>query len=137
MRIFSQNMINYGIPLPENSILWINLAWINSLDELTVILKKHHSSQIFLDLPIGRTKPPNNKYSFDNIISIIESNNNILFLLIYFIFIDKQFIHKPIILKISYNFVHTNNYPLNISKKICYISKIIRLIVFTKKYSIF
>ena len=77
MRIFSQNLTNYEIPVPEGAIFRINLAWINSLDELTMLLKKHTSSKIFLDLPIGRTKPPNNKYSFDDLITILTSNTNI------------------------------------------------------------
>ena len=77
MRIFSQNLINYDIPLPKNSIFRINLAWINSLDELKQLLKKHEHSEIFLDLPIGRTKPPNNKYTFDEIVHVLNSNKNI------------------------------------------------------------
>ena len=62
MRIYSQNLMN--IPIPEGSIFRINLAWINTLDELKSILMKYEHSKIFMDLPIGRTKPPNNKYSF-------------------------------------------------------------------------
>ena len=77
MRIFSQNLINYNIPIPNNSIFRINLAWINSLDELNSLLKKHKHSEIFMDLPIGRTKPPNNKYSFEDLVSILNSNKNI------------------------------------------------------------
>ena len=77
MRIFSQNIINYGIPIPENSILRINLAWVNSIEDLKTILEKNNNAEIFLDLPVGRTKPPNNKYSFEDIIKIIEKNNNI------------------------------------------------------------
>jgi predicted CopG family antitoxin len=77
MRIFSQNLANYDIPLPKNCIFRINLAWINTLDELVLLLKKHNQIQIFMDLPIGRTKPPNNKYSFNDLISILESNKNI------------------------------------------------------------
>jgi len=77
MRIFSQNLTNYDISVPEGAIFRINLAWINSLDELIILLKKHTSSKIFLDLPIGRTKPPNNKYSFDDLITILISNTNI------------------------------------------------------------
>ena len=77
MRIFSQNIINYGIPVPENSILRINLAWINSIEELEIILQKNNNSDIFLDLPVGRTKPPNNKYSFKDIVLILQKNENI------------------------------------------------------------
>ena len=46
MRIFSQNIINYGIPIPKNSILRINLAWINSIEELEIILQKNNNSDI-------------------------------------------------------------------------------------------
>ena len=77
MRIFSQNIINYGIPVPENSILRINLAWVNSIKELELILQKNNNSDIFLDLPVGRTKPPNNKYSFEDIVLILQKNENI------------------------------------------------------------
>jgi len=77
LRIFSQNLLNYGIPIPNDSILRINLAWINTLDELKTLLEKHANSKIFLDLPVRRTKPPNNKYSFDELITILVSNKNI------------------------------------------------------------
>ena len=33
--------------------------------------------KFFIDLPIGRIKPPNNKYTLDEIIPIIKSNSNI------------------------------------------------------------
>ena len=79
MKIFSQNILNYGIPVPEKSILRINLAWINSMEDLTFILKKNKNSDIFLDLPIGRTKPPNNKYSFEDILTIIQNYKNITY----------------------------------------------------------
>ncbi len=77
MRIFSQNLTNYNIPLPDNSIFRINLAWINTLEELKSLLKKHENNKIFLDLPIGRTKPPNNKYTFEDLYAILISNKNI------------------------------------------------------------
>ena len=77
MLIFSQNLANYGLPIPENAIFRVNLAWVNSLKELEVILGKHRSHQIFLDLPASRTKPPNNKYDVDDLIPIIKSNQNI------------------------------------------------------------
>ena len=77
MLIVSQNITNYDIPVPENAIFRINLAWINSIDELTKILEIHNKRKIFLDLPTNRTKPPNNKYTLNEIIEIIKTHTNI------------------------------------------------------------
>ncbi len=82
MLIISQNLSNYDFPIPENSVYRINLAWINDLDELESLLKKHSSHSIFLDLPINRTKPPNNSYSLDDLVPILNSNSNIKYLAI-------------------------------------------------------
>ena len=82
MLIVSQNLSNYDIPIPKNAIYRINLAWINDLNELNLIVKKNHSHDIFLDLPKGRIKPPNNKYSIEDILPIIKSNSNIKYLAI-------------------------------------------------------
>ena len=72
MLILSQNITNYNISTSEDSVLRINLAWCNSIEELKRILDKRKQSKIFLDLPIGRLKPPNNKYSMDELIPILE-----------------------------------------------------------------
>ena len=109
MRIFSQNLMNYNIPIPEGSIFRINLAWINTLDELKSILKKYEHSKIFMDLPIGRTKPPNNKYSFDDLVLILNSNKNIQYFAISNVnlsqdlnfFIDKIPKHVTLVPKIE------------------------------------
>ena len=77
MLIVSQNLTNYEMDIPQDAIFRINLAWINNLKELEVILEKHRSHKIFLDLPANRTKPPNNKYDVDELIPIIKSNQNI------------------------------------------------------------
>ena len=82
MLIASQNLTNYGIPVPENTIFRINLAWTNSLDELKELLERHSTRDIFVDLPIHRTKPPNNKYTLEDIIPIFESNQNVKYLAI-------------------------------------------------------
>ena len=68
MLIVSQNLANYEIDIPQDAIFRVNLAWINNLEELEVILKKHRSRKIFLDLPTNRTKPPNNKYSMKSLL---------------------------------------------------------------------
>lgn len=77
MIIISQNAINYNLEFPDDAVLRINLAWCNSLDELESNLKKHAQQNIFVDLPIGRIKPPNNKYTLKEIIPILKSYNNI------------------------------------------------------------
>ena len=70
-------MENYNLTLPKEGILRINLAWCNSLKELEIKLAKNKKSEFFIDLPVGRVKPPNNRYSLDDLIPIIESNKQI------------------------------------------------------------
>ena len=82
MLIASQNLTNYGVPIPENTIFRINLAWTNTLNELEILLKKHQEHKIFVDLPIHRTKPPNNKYSLEDLIPILKSHSNVKYLAI-------------------------------------------------------
>ena len=82
MILISQNITNYPFNIPKNAVFRINLAWINHIDDLKKLLEKHSNQKIFLDLPINRTKPPNNKYSFEDLISILEKFENIRYLAI-------------------------------------------------------
>ena len=68
--------------MPENVVLRINLAWIDGLQELNKILEKHKQHKIFLDIPIKRVKPPNNKYTINELVPIIKSNKQINYLAI-------------------------------------------------------
>jgi len=77
MLIVSQNISNHNITFSSDVIYRINLSWINNLQELEALLKKHDKQKIFLDLPVNRIKPPNNKYSLDDIVSILNSYENI------------------------------------------------------------
>ena len=77
MLIVSQNISNHNITFSSDVIYRINLSWINNLQELEALLKKHDKQKIFLDLPVSRIKPPNNKYSLDGIIPILNSYENI------------------------------------------------------------
>ena len=79
MLIISQNLSNYNIPVPDDAVFRINLAWVNSMKELEILLKKHEEHKIFLDLPINRTKPPGNNYSLSDIIPIINKYENVKF----------------------------------------------------------
>ena len=77
MLIISQNIESYNIKLPENTVFRINMAWCNNLKELENKLNKNKEMKFLIDLPIGRIKPPNNKYTLDEMIPIIKSNSNI------------------------------------------------------------
>ena len=76
MLIISQNATNYDLNFPSDVVLRINLAWCNSLEELENNLKKHSNQEIFVDLPIGRIKPPNNKYSLKDLKPILNIYKN-------------------------------------------------------------
>ena len=83
MILISQNLSNYEIPIPENSVYRINLAWVNDIKELVTLVEKHKEHSIFVDLPINRTKPPNNKYTLNDIITILEKFEFFLLVLLY------------------------------------------------------
>tara|TARA_B100001765_G_C19388491_1_gene286784 strand:- start:143 stop:736 length:594 start_codon:yes stop_codon:yes gene_type:complete len=75
--LISQNVLSYDLSLPKDAILRINLAWCNSLDYLKSVLDTHKEFVFFIDLPVSRIKPPNNKYSLEDLIPIIESHKQI------------------------------------------------------------
>ena len=77
MLIVSQNLTNYDVELPKDTIYRINLAWISDLETLKNILEKHKKHKIFIDLPKNRMKPPNNKYSMDQLKPILQNFSNI------------------------------------------------------------
>ena len=75
-------MENYDLSLPKGVVFRINLAWCNSLKELEVKLSKNKKAEFFIDLPVRRIKPPNNSYSLDDMIPIIEANPCVRYLAI-------------------------------------------------------
>jgi citrate lyase beta subunit len=75
--ISSQNLANYDLNLPENTIFRINMAWCDSIEQFENILNKHKNNYFFIDLPINRVKPPSNKYTIEDLIPIIESHKQI------------------------------------------------------------
>ena len=122
MLLISQNIKNhYNLEFPDDVILRINLAWCNSLEELKEKLSNVKNGKFFLDLPQGRIKPPNNKYSLEEMIPILESNKQIRYFAISNVenkndlqpFLDKLPDHINIVPKIE-----SPNAILNI-KEIC------------------
>ena len=81
MLIVSQNLLNYDVKLKPSTVFRVNLAW-TTLKELKKILRRHSKKTIFFDLPINRIKPPNNSYSIDDLIPILENYTNIKYLAI-------------------------------------------------------
>ena len=79
MLLVSQNAENYDIVLPNNAVFRINLAWCNTIKELEEKLSSNKKSEFFIDLPVGRIKPPNNKYTLDDMIPIIKAHSNVKF----------------------------------------------------------
>ena len=77
MLLISQNIDSYDIKVPEDTVFRINMAWCNSLKELEEKLEKGKLNKFFIDLPIGRIKPPNNRYTLDEMIPIINANKNV------------------------------------------------------------
>ena len=78
MLLVSHNLSRYD-SIPDYAVIRINLAWINTID----ILKKaveHFDNSIFLDMPIGSTKPPNDSYSIEQIKDFVLSYDNIDYL---------------------------------------------------------
>ena len=122
MLLISQNIKNhYNLEFPDDVILRINLAWCNSLEELKEKLSNVKNGEFLLDLPQGRIKPPNNKYSLEEMIPILESNKQIRYFAISNVenkndlqpFLDKLPDHINIVPKIE-----SPNAILNI-KEIC------------------
>ena len=79
MLLISQNAGNYDIILPNDAVFRINLAWCNTINELEEKLTSNKKSKFFIDLPVGRIKPPNNRYTLDDMIPIIEKYPNVKF----------------------------------------------------------
>jgi len=122
MLLISQNIKNhYNLEFPDDVVLRINLAWCNSLEELEKKLSNEKNVKFFLDLPQGRIKPPNNKYSLEEMIPILESNKQIKYFAVSNVenkndlqpFLDKLPDHINIVPKIE-----SPNAVLNI-KEIC------------------
>jgi citrate lyase beta subunit len=82
MLLVSSHILDCGeIRLPDDVVIRVNLAWVNPLNLYDKLRDIPHD--IYLDNPVGRVKPPNNKYSVENIISIIvEFNQKIKYLAI-------------------------------------------------------
>jgi len=73
--------MNYDMSFSKEVVLRINMAWVDSIPKLIETLDKHELD-FFIDFPSGRIKPPNNKYSMDELTPILKSYPKIKYLAI-------------------------------------------------------
>jgi hypothetical protein len=72
MLLVSSHILACGeIPLPEETVIRINMAWVPSLDHLRGQLDII-SHPVWLDNPVGRQKPPANKYELSDLVEIMK-----------------------------------------------------------------
>jgi len=69
MFIISNNLIG-KMPIPDNAIIRVNLAWIKDVKEAKKILEQN--KKIYLDYPSGRTKPPVPTITLDEAIELTK-----------------------------------------------------------------
>ena len=81
MLLISQNLMNYGMDFPDEVVLRVNMAWVDDLEKFRETLDKYNYN-FFIDFPSGRIKPPNNRYTMDQLIPIFRSYSNIKYLAI-------------------------------------------------------
>lgn len=75
--VVSQNLLKYNIDIPLDAVLRINLAWHKDLNSVRELLEEYEAYNIFLDVPVGRKKPPNFEHSFKDITKLIDEFSNI------------------------------------------------------------
>jgi citrate lyase beta subunit len=80
--VVSQNLLKSSLKLPGHTILRVNLAWHKDLDSVKEMLCEYKDRDVFLDIPIGRKKPPNHNHDLDNIIAIANAFSNVKYVAI-------------------------------------------------------
>lgn len=70
MLLISNNIESLGMKFPEDVVVRINTAWVNTYEALDKELKRleAYNLPIYLDYPIGRKKPPLPKMTWENIL---------------------------------------------------------------------
>lgn len=76
MLLFSNNLRG-KIQFPAKHIIRVNSAWVKSEKELHKILEDNYESDVFLDFPSGRTKPPKPELTLMQLLNAIRLYKNI------------------------------------------------------------
>ena len=80
--VISQNLTKSDIKLPKHAILRVNLAWHKDLESVLTMLSEYPNHDIFLDIPVGRKKPPNHDHSLDDVEHLVNVSRNIKYVAI-------------------------------------------------------
>ncbi len=91
--IVSQNLVKSGIKLPKKTILRVNLAWHKDLNSVKAMLAEYENHDIFLDIPIGRKKPPNHDHDLDDIAKMANRLDNVRYVAISNVEHPKEILH--------------------------------------------
>lgn len=81
--VISQNMLRYHVGLLNEDAggtvvaLRVNLAWHKDISSAGELLRKYKDCKIFLDVPLGRKKPPNFEHDLDSIRTLVTLYGNI------------------------------------------------------------
>jgi len=78
MKLYSNNLRNYDIPIPDDAVIRVNLAWTDTKAKLVKVLKspKH---KLFIDYPKGRKKYPFTKISLQDSINLCNKSQGVYY----------------------------------------------------------
>lgn len=77
MLVISNHVKTLGLPLPKDVIIRINIAWLQSLEQLENIILENSEHAVWVDYPTGRTKPPVPLLTLGEAISCLHKFKNV------------------------------------------------------------
>ena len=80
MLLVSNNLFGREITYPEHAVVRVNLAWANTQGLLAKAVDTDRD--IFLDFPIGRSKPPFNKWTLAEVDGFAKTYINVRYVAI-------------------------------------------------------
>jgi len=75
--VVSQNLLKSDLKFPKHAILRVNLAWHKDLLSVKSMLSKYKDRDVFIDIPVGRKKPPNYDHNIEHIADMANSCDNV------------------------------------------------------------
>jgi len=75
--VMSESLLKYNIAISGVVALRVNLAWYADMASVKKVVDYYEWSDIFLDLPMGRKKPPNFSHDMEKVIELVSDSANI------------------------------------------------------------